>query len=377
VARLGGSGASHYSLGYKEGERRDEGAPQSSQRKGLAEAPGGFMTTPIPVLIPGCYREGWDSANSKAPRLQRQVGTFERQRDLFPLPYFEEPVFDARLSISRCVRRRLLMKGHSLHRCNDAILALNELAGQGIKSHGTIPASSREAVDRVWKVFKAVDKPAADIPSSEGALRELLGTASIYAQGKVGGAPYSRDNISWPPTGTTPVRLGHCLLETDSIWLQEGGKRMLRSEADAREATLASGVRKPVCDSNLFKTPAVYGDFIKQFFRRGMLRFTITSSVGCNLGVFFVEKKDNSLRIIFDTRLLNCKFKVPPKTKLPSTAAYTALETHADSDLVLASADVSNASYGMAVPDAVGDLFTLPSIDARWLRDILEIAQQF
>eukprot|EP00959_Pyramimonas_sp_CCMP1952_P149979 3138347-Pyramimonas_sp.AAC.1 len=45
------------------------------------------------------------------------------------------------------------------------------------------------------------------------------------------------------------------------------------------------------------------------------------------VGLFFVKKKHQVQRIIFDARLANCDFMPPPSTHLPSAAAFAKLET--------------------------------------------------
>ena len=39
------------------------------------------------------------------------------------------------------------------------------------------------------------------------------------------------------------------------------------------------------------------------------------------IGLFFVEKSNHMLRLVFDTRLANCSFLAPPATRLPAEAS--------------------------------------------------------
>ena len=50
------------------------------------------------------------------------------------------------------------------------------------------------------------------------------------------------------------------------------------------------------------------------------------------LGVAFVSKKDGSLRIISDTRVLNLDFKEPPSTHLPTATAFGNIEVEGAPD---------------------------------------------
>ncbi len=91
-------------------------------------------------------------------------------------------------------------------------------------------------------------------------------------------------------------------------------------------------------------------------------------SPGSSRGVFFVLRKSGLIRIIFDAGLLNLQFQDPPRTALPSAAAFGGIEAPADKHLVLATADISNAFDGMAVPGDLASMFTLPSIRAKFAR---------
>lgn len=82
------------------------------------------------------------------------------------------------------------------------------------------------------------------------------------------------------------------------------------------------------------------------------------------LGCFFVAKKTSAIRLVFDTRMINCGFRDPPATDLPSGDAFARV-LMSDGDLVhIASGDVSNAYYNLAVPDDLGREFRIPSLPA-------------
>eukprot|EP00972_Heterocapsa_arctica_P112557 16432478-Heterocapsa_arctica.AAC.1 len=68
-----------------------------------------------------------------------------------------------------------------------------------------------------------------------------------------------------------------------------------------------------------------------------------------------------------DTRMLNLILVDPPSTKLPTAAAISALEIPAHSDLVVATGDISNAFYNTRVLNNISDMFTMPTIRARYL----------
>eukprot|EP00973_Karenia_brevis_P012003 1630383-Karenia_brevis.AAC.1 len=82
------------------------------------------------------------------------------------------------------------------------------------------------------------------------------------------------------------------------------------------------------------------------------------------LGIFFVAKKSGGIRIIFDTRILNCSFIDPPSTALPSAAAFANIETDPQREFFFASADIRNCFYSLAVPHEMSDMSTLQGCQA-------------
>lgn len=101
---------------------------------------------------------------------------------------------------------------------------------------------------------------------------------------------------------------------------------MLRDAEDARSVRQQLGIQRAFIEPSLISDAATYGAFLSHLARSGMLGFSIADGRRGALGVFFVSKKDGRLRLIFDTRILNCSFREPPRTALPSTAAFSAVE---------------------------------------------------
>ena len=98
-----------------------------------------------------------------------------------------------------------------------------------------------------------------------------------------------------------------------------------------------------------------------------MIHWSLSSqSTPPNVGVFFVTKKNGKIRIIFDTRIANCFFKAPPKTRLPTAAAWSAVEAPASGAFV-ATADLECAFYHMKLPSGMEEYFSLPAIDSTFL----------
>ena len=142
---------------------------------------------------------------------------------------------------------------------------------------------------------------------------------------------------------------------------------MLRGQDDYHSYVSQQKSFKPYFDPELADNHSTYGDFLTRLHAAGMLRFRASHETCGALGIFFVRKKDDSLRLIFDTRKLNMRFKDPPKTELPTASAMSNIESFDSSNVYLGSGDIKNAFYSLRVPDALSDLFTLPRIRARYL----------
>jgi hypothetical protein len=220
----------------------------------------------------------------------------------------------------------------------------------------------------VLRAFDDMGRPPADL-SAEGALQELLGGQAWYDQVRADLAPYAKDRVSWPPVGTSPVNLADHLPAADSHRLSHWESQLLKTD-DPTSQSCSPGKHKDnitkLCNDPVLKHDRKsYAEFIQRLAERGMVRFRcLVSGERPQLGIFFVKKKDGSLRIIFDTRILNQSFIEPPKTELPSAASFASLESHDGSNVHIGSGDVRNAFYGMAVPVSLSDQFSLPFVRA-------------
>eukprot|EP00959_Pyramimonas_sp_CCMP1952_P410021 8593112-Pyramimonas_sp.AAC.1 len=82
---------------------------------------------------------------------------------------------------------------------------------------------------------------------------------------------------------------------------------------------------------------------------------------------FLVKKKSGAQRIIFDTRVANCRFVDPPSTRLPSPSAFASLEAEGG-PVYVASGDRDVAFYHMQLPKGMEHMFSLPCIDSSYLQ---------
>ena len=142
------------------------------------------------------------------------------------------------------------------------------------------------------------------IPSPEAALRELLRGRSDYGLDQPTAlATCCLERISLPKSlDGAPCALD--LLEGKARRFLQCPEQMLRGGSDV-EAPF-----KPYWDPKLRRNQRMYHSFIKKLHNAGYLVFTQTPKA--HVGVFFVKKTDEKIRLIIDARGPNKLFKDPP-----------------------------------------------------------------
>lgn len=171
--------------------------------------------------------------------------------------------------------------------------------------------------------------------------------------------------VSWPEVGTTPVDVMPLLPPDEQARLAGWRHRLLRDPEDQQREREACSIAEPFMDSILRSQPRAYHGFLAELLSRGLISLERTDDAAYTVGCFFVIKKSGALRLVFGTRLANTQFITPPKTALPSAAAFAAVEVEAASGggrCYMGSADMSNAFYNMRLPESMWSCFTLPPI---------------
>ena len=82
---------------------------------------------------------------------------------------------------------------------------------------------------------------------------------------------------------------------------------------------------------------------------------------------FFFKRKDNKLRLIFDTRVPNAYFKEPPAVSLASGDALSELELDGETTTYIDGSDVEVCFYQHEIPEWIREYFGVPSIEASFL----------
>ncbi|CAK0870750.1 unnamed protein product [Prorocentrum cordatum] len=147
----------------------------------------------------------------------------------------------------------------------------------------------------------------------------------------------------------------------------ESGHGLLRSEQEATAALEEADVTCYV-DGKLAQRGIDYGRFLLELYDAG-----IVEALGYELerkeetGVYFAPRKDDKLRLIFDTRRANCHFRTPEYTHLASGDALSSLECTPGEEVHLAAGDVEVCFYQYVLPAWARNYFCLPSLATRML----------
>ena len=84
------------------------------------------------------------------------------------------------------------------------------------------------------------------------------------------------------------------------------------------------------------------------------------------VGIFFVHRKDDMLRMIVDPKITNLICREPPYTALPGTSNLAEMECLPSQQLTFASGDVDCCYFQYRLPTAMRSLFGLPMVEKRF-----------
>ena len=242
-------------------------------------------------------------------------------RDIYPLPQPLEPV--KLHPLSRRSSQRLARKSQIQTKVVEAVEALNWMAGQR-REFSADSFHPDDLQQQVLSRIEGLSTSASDlgtldsIPSPEAALRELLRGRSDYGLDQPTAlATCCLERISLPKSlDGAPCALD--LLEGKARRFLQCPEQMLRGGSDV-EAPF-----KPYWDPKLRRNQRMYHSFIKKLHNAGYLVFTQTPKA--HVGVFFVKKTDEKIRLIIDARGPNKLFKDPPGVDLLSSDGFARTE---------------------------------------------------
>ncbi len=214
------------------------------------------------------------------------------------------------------------------------------------------------------------------IPSPEAALRELLRGRSDYGLDQPTAlATCCLERISLPKSlDGAPQALD--LLEGKARRYLQCPEQMLREGFDSEVPF------KPYWDPKLRRNQRMYHSFIKKLHNAGYLVFTRNPKA--HVGVFFVKKTDEKIRLIIDARGPNKLFQAPPGVDLLSSDGFARTEvlmpaevepgseeytTHLEAfSLSVGLSDVKDCFHRLRQPMWLSEYFCLLPIKASLLK---------
>jgi len=174
-------------------------------------------------------------------------------------------------------------------------------------------------------------------------------------------ASYDPELVALPSGALTPVPL--------EMLVGQGGREEVDSFTSTQtlaSAEAAGNLREQRLGRSYedpqFKNRLKYSGFVKRLLSLGMLDLSLEKPLE-QTGMFFVKKKGGKQRLIFDCRRSNCHFTTPTPIKLATGDSIGKIET-GRTPLYMASADLQNAFYTMAMPSSLRPFFGLKGLTA-------------
>ena len=124
---------------------------------------------------------------------------------------------------------------------------------------------------------------------------------------------------------------------------------------------------KPYTDPVLKNDRKAYLTFISDLRRRGLLTFR--ERCKSEVGVLFVAKKDDTLRMVVDARGSNRLFEDPPGVSLSTVESLSHIEVSAAGPLYISKVDVKNCFYRLAIDPDLAEFFGLPAFSIQEMQE--------
>jgi hypothetical protein len=287
--------------------------------------------------------------------------------DVLPLPSvsFDSPQKWNSLPLSRSVIRKLQAKQHVDSWLDLGISALNSLGGFHSSKYGG-PVSVNKLgnhhvhIKHLRRDYDSIGPPPIGWCPQE-AFRELQGSCGDYAGISGSLAVYREGTVSLPDVGSRGADLVKLSSGQAKSYLDNHDSLLRPSRS--RDAELAKlEFDRPYMDPVLRQSHVKYAGFVRELCQKGVVTYDHTHTA--DVGVFFVKKKDDSLRLIFDTRVANCHFIDPDSTDLTGPAGISDIPCDFEG-WSFGQGDIKNAFYMFKTPKWLHQYFCLPPVRAR------------
>ena len=296
-----------------------------------------------------------------------QTGWRRVAREIFPLPTFAVEELQDR-SMSRSCQRRVLRRRHLQEESNQVIHGLNRLnnfcggaGGDGNHPKGELSAVQLKTLEFVEKCMGELGSPG-DVtgPGALMALRVSEGYEDLPSSSTLGS--FDPALVSLPAGEVQPVDLAALWGEGGQTMVEEFIRSQLVSPNEALQRIQEEGPQEVYSDPKL-RVRRSYIDFVKKLIDLGLVDLSTEKAVE-EVGIFFVKKKLNKLRLILDCRRSNHWFKPPTAVSLATGESLRRVAVEEEEELFVCSADLANAFYTLSMPEELRGLFGLRRLRA-------------
>ena len=270
--------------------------------------------------------------------------------------------------MSRSCQRRVLRRKHLQVESNRVIRGLNQLnnfcggaGGGGSQPKGDPSAVQLKTLEFVEKCMGELGAPG-DItgPGALSALRVSEGYEDLPSYSTLGS--FDPALVSLPAGEVQPVDLAALWGEGGQTMVEEFIRSQLVSPNEALQRIQEVGPREVYSDPKL-RVRRSYIEFVKKLINLGLEDLS-TQKAQEEVGVFFVKKKQNKLRLILDCRRSNHWFKPPTAVSLATGESLRRIAVGNEEELFVCSADLANAFYTLSMPMELRGLFGLRRVRA-------------
>ena len=160
--------------------------------------------------------------------------------------------------------------------------------------------------------------------NEEGALAEVLSSRDLYSQDPKHIADYNVDKLKVVRRAFQPLDARARLPPGARALLEDFHVRIERTEAEMEVIRETQDTPRPYWDPKFRGSRSEMLRLFLAFYERGLM--SLRSKLKGHIGIFFVRKKDDMIRLIVDARAANLHHKPPPVTRLGSASCMASLD---------------------------------------------------
>ena len=282
-------------------------------------------------------------------------------RELLPLPAI--PCEGAAPpGLSRRCRQRRERRVHNCHDANAAIRAINELYHDQSYKGGAEPTVAQQRAVAGIAEKCAVLSELNFSSTNEEAFRELLNTepSQYECEAPRSLASYRRGKVALPRSHKPPMNLLDLLDEHSAQFLRDFDSAVLLDHEEWNYVESNSDPIIPYMDPVLRSNPKLYHSFVEELFQSHIVDFTSSPKSHCT--VFFVIKKDGTLRMVTDARSFCRRCRQPPNIQMGSGSSWGRAQLPTHKNLHVGLSDVVSFFFRLGVDESIGAYFSLPRV---------------